>query len=190
MRKLLPIPFNKILIGSDYGISLTTWNISELEIVCGLKRKGLTEKYEGKISTTIDVIAECNEEYFKENNISYKEEFKNDVCLYHFPIGVDFWVGKEIDYLAFKVGVGGILLVCVGVLVAWGVMNRRVRVLVEAIKNYSALGQGHTDTNGVDVGNKGAYVNMVEEEGNRASGKSDRSPTEEDAEKELHEIGD
>lgn len=56
MRKLIPLD-GKIIIGSDYGVSLTNWNVSELEITCGLKRKGTTERYEGKVSTTIDVVA-------------------------------------------------------------------------------------------------------------------------------------
>ena len=41
MRKLVSYG-DKIIIGSDYGLSLTKWDVYELEITCGLKRKGAT----------------------------------------------------------------------------------------------------------------------------------------------------
>ena len=71
IRKAIPIGDNKILMGKDEGIFVSMLSISEPMTICGLKRKGFLSDFEGQMSTTINIVAECNQEYFSTNNIPY-----------------------------------------------------------------------------------------------------------------------
>lgn len=145
---------NRMYIASESGVNYLNWNLSTSKITCGLRRDG-NEDVEGNMTTSINVVAECSRPFYANNNLPFSEDLDDGLCVYHFPLRVQFWQGRQINLGPFKI-VGivlGALLVLI--LVGWFVIRRQFSKVNAAILRYSSLKPS-------EGGEKVAYENMIE----------------------------
>lgn len=91
------------------------------------------------MSTTIKVIAECSERFFMDHSLPYKDDLKEKMCAYHFPLIIRFWQGRHINWSLFKwAGIGFVVLLVI-VFIGWIVIKRQLKMVNAAILKYSSL---------------------------------------------------
>ena len=122
-----------MLIGNNRGIEVSKFKISNPIITCGVSRNS---NITGNVKLEVKVVAECNKVYFQDSHIN-SQAIEGAECLYHFPLSIDLWRGKQKSFMALKIAAGVIGAFVVLGIVFWSRLKREVLQLKRRLEEHN-----------------------------------------------------